>query len=286
MSDDEYEVILVRYGTQETVRSDIFLNYPVYGADDGPITLDFFFWVVRGRDRTFIVDVGFSSESGRKRAHTLLLDPIEALRTLGIDPTAENNVIITHAHYDHIGNLAALPNSRFMMSWREYEFWTSELAGKELFRFASEVREIEQLKVALREERLRFVEHGHIPAPGITILEMAGHTPGQLAVVVETSSGPVLLASDAVHFYEELERDMPFALMSDLPQMYTSYATIRDMQLTRPHHLVTGHDPATLQRFPPLPGPLAAHAAVIGRLPISAATKEDSQCSQPGNSVS
>jgi glyoxylase-like metal-dependent hydrolase (beta-lactamase superfamily II) len=264
-SADDYEVVIVRYGTYETVRSDVFLSYQFYGDADGPITLDYFFWVIRGRGRTFIVDIGFSPEGGRTRHRTMLLDPMEALRTLGIDAQAENEVIVTHGHYDHIGNLSGLPNSRLLMSRREYDFWTSEMAGKELFRRVAEQREIDQLRAALAEQRLRFVEHGHSPAPGITLLELGGHTPGQLVVVVETADGPVLLTSDAVHFYEELERDMPFIAVTDLPQMYKGFETIRQLLAARPHHLVTGHDPDTLRRFPALPGPLADHAAVIGR---------------------
>jgi glyoxylase-like metal-dependent hydrolase (beta-lactamase superfamily II) len=262
-----YEVIVVRYGTRDTVRSEVFLNHAFYGAEDAPITVDYFFWVLRSHQRTFIVDVGFSPRAGNKRNRQLLLDPLEAMRTLGIDPAADNDVIITHAHYDHIGNLEALPNSRLLMSQKEYDFWTSPLAGKELFRHFAEVHEIEHLRTARDQGRLRFVQHGDSPAPGVTLLEIGGHTPGQLAVIVETPEGPSLLTSDAVHFYEEMSRDMPFIAVCDLPQMYAGFETVRQLLATQPHHLVTGHDSSTLQRFPALPGPLAAHAVVIGRPP-------------------
>lgn len=261
-----YEVVIVRYGTRDTVRSDVFLNYAFYGAADGPVTVDYFFWLVRGRERTFIVDTGFGSEAGGRRNRTMLVHPVEALRALGVDPLAENDVIVTHAHYDHIGNLAALPNSRVLMSEREYDFWTSPLAQRQLFRYFSERAEIDHLHAARGAGRIGFVEHGYSPAPGITLLETGGHTPGQLMVLVETRDGPVLLASDAVHFYEELARDMPFIAVCDLPQMYAGFQTVRELVATRLHHVVTGHDSSTLQRFPALPGPLAAHAAVIGRL--------------------
>ncbi|RZD76770.1 N-acyl homoserine lactonase family protein [Streptomyces albidoflavus] len=265
LNDDQYEVVIVRYGTRESTRSDVFLNYQVYAAQDAPITLDYFIWVVRGRERTFIIDTGFSEQGGRTRGRTMLIDPVDILRALDIDPLGHNDVIVTHGHYDHIGNLYALPNSRLLISPKEFDFWTSDMAGKEHFRHLSDAGEIDQLRTALAEGRLRFVEDGHQPAPGITVMEIGGHTPGQLAVTVQTPNGPVLLASDAVHFYEELDRDMPFIAVCDLPQMYDGYARIRHLLASRPHHLVTGHDASTLQRFPRLPGPLQEHAAVIGR---------------------
>lgn len=262
--EDLYEVTIVRYGTRETLRSDVFLNYPFYGLSDGPMTVDYFFWVVRGPNRTFIVDTGFNNEAGRKRQRTTCVDPVTAMRSLGIDPEAQNDVIVTHAHYDHIGNLGSLPNSTVFMSRREYDFWTSEISDKTILRQFTEAAEIDQLVAAEKAGRMIFVENGYSPAPGITLLEISGHTPGQLAVLVETSEGPTLLASDAVHFYEEVERDMPFVSLTSLLDTYSGLQTVRDLQASGVRHLVTGHDASTLQRFRPQRGDLGEHAAVIG----------------------
>lgn len=264
MDEGRYEVIIVRYGTRLTRRSDAFLNYHFYGLPDGDITVDYFFWIVRNRDRTIVVDTGFSPDGGRKRGRTMLLHPLAAMRALGIDPASGPDVIVTHAHYDHIGNISELSSSRLLISRREYEFWTSEMACRRQFAHFSERSEIDELVTAESAGRLCFVGDGHRPAPGITVMELGGHTPGQLALSVATPDGPVLLASDAVHFYEELEADMPFISVTDLPATYAGLDTIRHMLGRTPHHLVTGHDSSTLHRFPALRGSLAEHAAVIG----------------------
>lgn len=264
MLEEHYEVVIVRYGTRTTRRSDAFLNHHFYGIPDAEFTVDYFLWVLRNQDRTIIVDTGFSPEAGAKRNRTMTLHPVDALRSLGVDPAGRHQVIITHGHYDHIGNVRELPNSELLMSHREYEFWTSDIATRRQFAHFAEQAEIDELVAADRAGRLRFVTDGDHPAPGITIMELGGHTPGQLAVTVETSEGPVLLASDAVHFYEELEQDMPFISVADLPAMYAGFDTIRALLTERPHHLVTGHDATTLERFRAHPGELAGHAAVIG----------------------
>lgn len=265
MDPARYEVIIVRYGTRQTRRSEVFLNYHVYDVPDGEITVDYFFWVVRNAERTLLVDTGFSPEGGRKRGRTMLLHPVAAMQQLGITPADGPDVLVTHAHYDHIGNLGDLTRSRLLMARREYAFWTSAMAHRRQFAHVVEGSEIDELIAADHAGRLRFVGDGDQPAPGITVLELGGHTPGQLALSVETPDGPVLLASDAVHFYEELAADMPFISVTDLPATYAGLDTIRDTLEQRPHHLVTGHDASTLGRFPALDGGLAEHAAVIGR---------------------
>ncbi|WP_235214806.1 MBL fold metallo-hydrolase [Rhodococcus opacus] len=120
--DDEYEVVIIRYGTRETLRSKVFLNYEAYGESDGPIRMDYYFWVIRNAHRTFVVDTGYSEECGRHRGRHHLISPATALSFLGIDPD-HATVIVTHAHYDHAGNLDLFPHSTVVIPATEYEFW-------------------------------------------------------------------------------------------------------------------------------------------------------------------
>jgi hypothetical protein len=84
-------------------------------------------------------------------------------------------------------------------------------------------------------------------------------------VRVRTSEGDALLASDAVHYYEEYEDDLPFAFVADLPRMYAGFDRVRALMAEGVQHLVSGHDPDTLGRFRTVTsGPLAGVAATIG----------------------
>ncbi|WP_353713561.1 N-acyl homoserine lactonase family protein [Arthrobacter sp. K5] len=229
--------------------------------------MDYYFWVVQGPDTTIVVDTGFSEDAGRKRGRTLLLDPAEALAQLGIDPEAIEDVIVTHGHYDHIGNLGLFPNARIHMAEAEYRFWTSPTSGHIQFSFYSEEGEIDQLRLAETEGRLKLFSGETSPVPGIRLVEVGGHTPGQAIVYVPTSEGEVLLASDAVHFYEELERDMPFTAVSDLPTMYDAFAFIRREKQERGLTVIPGHDPDVLTRFRACPDLPAGAGVVIGGTP-------------------
>ena len=58
-----------------------------------------------------------------------------------------------------------------------------------------------------------------------------------------------MLASDALHFYEEVERDRPFAIVADLPGMYRAYDVLADLASQPDTWLVAGHDPLVRTRF-------------------------------------
>jgi glyoxylase-like metal-dependent hydrolase (beta-lactamase superfamily II) len=266
MNDDEYEVIIVKYGTRVGTRADVYLNYSLYNEPDGPIGMDYFVWILRNEHRTVLVDTGFSEAGGAKRARTPIIDPALAWAHYGIELTDEVDVIVTHAHYDHIGNLARLPNARITIAASEVEFWASPYGKKVLFHHASEDEEIDALVAAHAAGRVRTFSGELELAPGITITEVGGHTPGQSIVRVKTPDGDALLASDAVHYYEEAERDMLFTSVQDLLKMYQGFDLIKALTATGGvAHLVSGHDPDTLARFTPVTtGPLAGIAATIG----------------------
>jgi glyoxylase-like metal-dependent hydrolase (beta-lactamase superfamily II) len=266
MNSENYRVTIVKYGQRSTRRSDVYLNHHIYGCSDGPIDMDYFFWVVQNRNRTVVVDTGFSRHGGQVRNRTFGIDPVRAYAALGVDPGAAPDVVVTHAHYDHIGNLGIFPQSKVVIAQREYDFWTSPLGRRRQFHYSVEDDEIAALVAADREGRMQTFAGTLQLAPGITVVELGGHTPGLSVVFVDTDEGTVLLASDAMHYYEELDADMPFAFVADLPAMYTGFDTITELVSSgRVTHLVSGHDPATLSRFTPVTdGELAGIAATIG----------------------
>jgi glyoxylase-like metal-dependent hydrolase (beta-lactamase superfamily II) len=90
-------------------------------------------------------------------------------------------------------------------------------------------------------------------APGITLHHIGGHTRGLQLVRVHTQRGWVVLASDAAHFYANWLERRPFPIIDNVAAYLDAFATIEALA-SSPQHVIPGHDPLVLARYP------AAHA--------------------------
>ncbi len=64
-----------------------------------------------------------------------------------------------------------------------------------------------------------------------------------------TRRGWVVLASDASHFYANMEKTRPFPIVFDVADMVEGYARMRALA-DSPAHIIPGHDPQVMQRYP------------------------------------
>jgi glyoxylase-like metal-dependent hydrolase (beta-lactamase superfamily II) len=246
------EVLAVKCGYRVTTKAQSYLNYHLYGEPDADLDIDYYFWVVRDRSGVFLIDTGFTEAVGVRRRRELYTTPARALPLLGIDPAEVTAVVVTHAHWDHAGNVAEFPHAQVVMTEAEYGFWTSPLAARAQFAEHYEPGDVERLEQARAQDRLTLFNGRLALAPGLELIEVGGHTPGQLVAAVGTPDGGTrVLASDALHFYEEVERDRPFAILADLPAMYRAYDTLAQLATEPGTHLVAGHDPLVRSRFAP-----------------------------------
>ncbi len=117
----EYKIFAIKYATRDARRADHFI-----GGDphDGPMPMDYFTWAVVGPDRVFLVDTGFAEDVGTRRGRKFLRCPIESMKLLDIDPDSVTDCVITHLHYDHVGNFSKLRHARFHIQEREMAFAT------------------------------------------------------------------------------------------------------------------------------------------------------------------
>jgi glyoxylase-like metal-dependent hydrolase (beta-lactamase superfamily II) len=240
---DEYEVFALRYGTRASTKSKEFLRYSVYGEPDAPQQMDYYFWLIRNSRRTVLVDCGFDQERGAAKGRYQQVDPFGLLAAMGVRPGAVDHIVISHMHYDHIGNLEAFPQATVTVAQAEYDFWGGPLGQRAVLQSMVLPYELEVVRALEREGRLSFVDDTAELFSGVTVTRLPGHTPGQLITRVRTGSGDVVLASDAMHYYEEMERDRPFQLFEGLADTFRAYQSLRELAAEPRTAVFAGHDP-------------------------------------------
>jgi glyoxylase-like metal-dependent hydrolase (beta-lactamase superfamily II) len=245
-----YEVLAVHYGSLEARKSDLFYRYESYGETDEAVEMAYFYWILLRDGETILVDTGFDPTVAARRGRRCLCAPVDALRALGFDPADVSTLVITHLHYDHVGNLDAFPDAQLVVPRKELDFWTGPTAARYQFASHVEPEEIAWLERAQRSGRVRLTEETEEIRDGVTAIVVGGHSPGQQVTVVAGESGDVVLTSDAVHFYEELELDRPFGVVADLEEMYGAYDLVKDLGAAPGAVVVPGHDPEVMARFP------------------------------------
>jgi len=242
----EYEIYAVRYARHDRNASANFL-----GGDphDVPMPLDYFVWAIVGPDKVWVVDTGFGATEAVKRGRELLRSPAAGLAAIGIDPAKVEDVILTHMHYDHAGNLDLFPNATFHIQDREMQFCTGRCMCHDTLRASFAEADVVALVRRVFAGRVQFHDGAEEIAPGLSLHFIGGHTMGLQSVRVATRRGIVVLASDAAHLYAHLDQRRVFPVIYNVADMLAGFDTLRRLA-SSPQHIVPGHDPLVMRRYP------------------------------------
>ncbi len=257
MTDPVYEVLAVRYATHRdrTARS----NFIFVDAHDTLMPLDYYVWVIRGpigaaQTKTIVVDTGFGPESAARRPGRVILTPVEAaLRAIDVDAGDVADVVITHMHFDHAGNLDLFPKARFHIQDAEMAYCTGRCMCHEILRGPMYLDDVLGAVRRVYAGQFQFHNGTSQLMPGITLHLIGGHTGGLQAVRVRTKRGWIVLASDATHYWANIRGRSPFPLVADVAQMMEGYRILEQLA-DGPDHIIPGHDPLVRERFPPVNG--------------------------------
>lgn len=259
MSQPNYEVYAVHLGSADRRAQDNFLTPDVH---DGPMPLDFYIWVIRGDGRLIVVDTAFSEHSGARRNRRLLVTPSNALKAMGHAPGDVKDVIITHLHYDHAGGLQDFPDAQLHIQDSEMSFATGRHMCHPQINHFFEVEDVVQMVREVYAGRVCFYNGEAELAPGVSIHRVGGHTDGLQIVRIHTLRGWVVLASDALHYYANYNKNNPFPAIFNIGDMLQGYQLIDRLADSR-DHIIPGHDPLVRDLYPKVavdePGIYALH---------------------------
>jgi glyoxylase-like metal-dependent hydrolase (beta-lactamase superfamily II) len=241
-----YEVYAIRYAHHDRKSSENFIGGD---AHDVSQPLDYFVWAIIGPGGPFIVDTGFDEVMAKKRKRDLLKPIGEGLKAIGIDPDRVENVIVSHLHYDHTGNYELFPQARYHLQDMEMAYATGRCMGHAHLQVPFEVDDVIAMVRKVFAGRVTFHERVDEIAPGITVHHVGGHSRGLQCVRVRTRRGPVVLASDASHLYAHFEEKRVFPITYNIAEVLEGYEMLKKLAHSH-HHIIPGHDPKVLERYP------------------------------------
>jgi len=249
-SKPQYEVYALRYATLP--------NFPVAELVQGAnasrkLDIAMLVWLVRGGGHNILVDSGFYREHFFKEWTVAdYIKPSETISKLGLKPDDITDIVITHMHWDHADGMDLFPKARIWIQKAEFEYYTGE---------AWQSKDPETHGGIDPDDVLALVKlnlEGHVSLvdgdaqeilPGIVCYTGGKHTYQSQFVGVSTKAGTVILASDNMYLYENLEKHVPIAATLDAASNLRAQDRMRQLAAT-PGLIVPGHDPAVMTKFP------------------------------------
>ncbi len=247
-----WEVFAIRYAEHTNrTRARAFLSDDNHNA---PYPIDFYIWLLRQGNDVILVDTGFDASEARTRGFALRQNISDALLPFGLTPDDITQLIVTHLHFDHAGGLHLFPNATIYLQPAEMAYATGPCMCHDVLRAPFTGAHVCEAVQKLYAGKLIFTEGDAQIKDGVTVHAIGGHSKGLQAVRVRSDTGWLVLASDAAHFYENLDRRMPFPIVVDLDEMLAGFDTLHHLAST-PDLIIPGHDPLVRSYFPSDIGP-------------------------------
>jgi glyoxylase-like metal-dependent hydrolase (beta-lactamase superfamily II) len=242
-----YEIYAIRYATLK----DFSVAGLVEGADKSrKMDIAMMVWLVRGGGHNILFDSGFYREKFMRQWHPADYEkPSVALRRAGLGPEDITDVVISHIHWDHADGFDLFPKAKIWIQKEELEYYAGE-AWQGHARTAADPEDILGLVKLNTEGKVGLVAgDAQQIFPGITCYTGGKHTWQSQFLGVSTTAGTVVLASDNVYLYENLEKHVPIAATLDARSNLRAQDRMRELAAS-PKLIIPGHDPAVMKNFP------------------------------------
>lgn len=181
--------------------------------NEGMVDLPFSFALARQGDRRVLIDSGFmqqgdAAEFPLKFGVSRWISPLRMLAELDVAPQAVSDIVITHAHFDHMGSIGEFPKAQIHIQKSELLSCYEALALPRRFAHLSAIVDPENMRMALEasiEHRVNLIDGDRDNVlPGIHVRLGPGHTPGHQFVIVETARGKRVISGDCLYTTRQL----------------------------------------------------------------------------------
>jgi glyoxylase-like metal-dependent hydrolase (beta-lactamase superfamily II) len=245
----EYSIDAILYATAPNVQVSELV---VGGPKDEKIDLACVVWLIRGGGRTILFDSGFHRDTFLKEFPDKdYLRPDEAVKQAGVAPDAVTDIVISHAHWDHMGGIDLFPKAIVWIQKDEYRYYTMDAWQPGGDHGGIDPEDVAALVKLNTQGRVHLIDGDNVEIfPGIRAYTGSRHTYASEYLRVG-GHPPFVLASDNVYLYLNLSSHLASATFSDADHAANIAQQARMIELAGSvDRVVPGHDILQFQRFP------------------------------------
>ncbi|MCX2750443.1 N-acyl homoserine lactonase family protein [Arthrobacter sp. MI7-26] len=214
---------------------------------------------VGGKQHVALVDCGFRNDYWLDRyPFGEWESPREVLGRVGYTPEDVDVILVSHMHFDHMGNFEAFPNAQLYVQFDEYIGWSMAVSNAkqmpeedQSWVFSSfDPQDLARAAQGIADGRIRFVEGDAELLPGVTArLAKDSHTFGSQWFKVDTQNGPFVVAGDTVYWYSNVEKMWaPGYGQGNSFNLINLYRTLQHELKRETNRIIPGHDPEIFNR--------------------------------------
>jgi len=208
-----------------------------------------YFWLIQTGNHNILVDTGTGKDFATRYAG--YVSPVDLLSKVGLKPSDIDIIIVSHPHFDHIDGMEFYKSTNAIVYIQRdsYRFMVEEGPESSIIRkdgLFPRKKDAALLVDLAWDGRLKILDGDSEIVPGIKTIKVGGHFPGLQITLVQTGAKPVILASDSVHQYDNLEKNIGMGIFQgNFKDMTKAYDTIRQLNGV----VVAGHDKQVVERF-------------------------------------
>ena len=224
------------------------------GPSKDSINLFFMTWLIKGNNgKNILVDAGFTRDLDWASQIPWFTSPDTILMEMNIMPGDITDIIMTHPHSDHINGIRLFPNAHIWIQKEDYAYFVGQAWGKGERNGGFEKKDVKMLVDLNLEGKVTLVDGDNKELfPGITVFTGSRHTYNSQFVLVKSGSDKVILASDNIWVYYNLDHMMSSPYLAGT---FDTVAYVRSMQRMKTlasdiKYIIPGHDSDVFKRFP------------------------------------